>query len=262
MNTVSLRHNRILALLQDTGSVRVDELAAQLKVSEVSVRKDLATLERQGKLIRRLGGAVANLSLPQSAPATGVNTPSSVTPNKARAAIAEAAAQLVSPGSRLIIDSGQTTQALLHYISGLPGLVIMTNALTTANLVLGMPNSPTLLMPGGTWDRQSQSFQGQQAEHTLGQYDFDFMFVGADGIDARRGTTTFNELTGLSQAMAKTAQHVVLMAETKKVGRRLPNLELSWRDIQTFIADGQLPAATIQQIQSFGVDVIRAGEGE
>lgn len=242
--------------------MRVAELALQLNVSEVSVRKDLAALERQGKLIRRLGGALANLSPRQSAPAASPNTSSEVTANNAKAAIARAAAQLVSPGSRLIIDSGQTTQTLLHYISDLPGLVIMTNALTTANLVLAMPNSPTLLMPGGTWDRQSHSFQGHQAENMLRQYDFDFMFVGADGIDAERGTTTFNELTGLSQAMAETAQHVVLMAEAKKVGRRLPNLELSWRDIQTFIADGQLSAATIQQIQSFGVDVIRAGKGE
>jgi DeoR/GlpR family transcriptional regulator of sugar metabolism len=53
-------------------------------------------------------------------------------------------------------------------------------------------------MTGGTWDPHSESFQGQVAEQVLRSYDFDQLFVGADGIDLERGTTTFNELVGLS----------------------------------------------------------------
>ena len=63
-------------------------------------------------------------------------------------------------------------------------------------------------MTGGTWDPHSESFQGQIAEQVLRSYDFDQLFIGADGIDLARGTTTFNELVGLSRVMADVAREV------------------------------------------------------
>ncbi|TMO46844.1 XRE family transcriptional regulator, partial [Pseudoalteromonas ruthenica] len=71
-------------------------------------------------------------------------------------------------------------------------LVVMTNAINVANRLLSLENEPTLLMTGGTWDPHSESFQGQVAENVLRSYDFDQLFIGADGIDIDRGTTTFN----------------------------------------------------------------------
>ena len=56
----------------------------------------------------------------------------------------------------------------------------------------------------------------------LRSYDFDQLFIGADGIDLERGTTTFNELLGLSRVMAEVAREVIVMAEADKVGRRFP----------------------------------------
>ena len=65
---------------------------------------------------------------------------------------------------------------------------------------MNLENEPTLLMTGGTWDPHSESFQGQVAEQVLRSPNFDQLFIGADGIDLERGTTTFNELTGLKQS--------------------------------------------------------------
>ncbi len=134
----------------------------------------------------------------------------------------------------------------------------MTNSLQVANAIRELEHEPTLLMTGGTWDTHSESFQGQVAEQTLRAYDFDQLFVGADGIDVTRGTTTFNEMTGLTRVMAEVAREVVVMIESDKIGRRIPNLELAWSNIDTLITDNQLDDDLKRAIEQTGTDVICA----
>ena len=54
--------------------------------------------------------------------------------------------------------------------------------------------------------------------------------IGADGIDLERGTTTFNELVRLSQVMAEVSREVIVMVESQKIGRKMPNVELTWQE--------------------------------
>ena len=92
----------------------------------------------------------------------------------------------------------------------------------------------------------------------LRSYDFDQLFIGADGIDLARGTTTFNELLGLSRVMAEVAREVIVMVEADKIGRKIPNLELPWSSIHTLITDERLPAEAREQIAARGVNLICA----
>jgi DeoR/GlpR family transcriptional regulator of sugar metabolism len=136
----------------------------------------------------------------------------------------------------------------------------MTNSLQVANHLLDMENEPTLLMTGGTWDNQSHSFQGQQAEAMLQGYNFDQAFLGASGIDVERGSTTFNELTNLSRSMAEVAQQVIVLAESEKLERKIPNLELGWSDIDIFITDDGISQADKARIEAQQVQVIVVSE--
>jgi DeoR/GlpR family transcriptional regulator of sugar metabolism len=113
-------------------------------------------------------------------------------------------------------------------------------------------------MTGGTWDTQSHSFQGKMAGMILQEYNFDQAFIGAAGLDCEKGTTTFNELTQLSQVMAKVSNQVIVMAESEKFQRKIPNVELPWEMISVLVIDEQIPAATKQQIEQQGVKVICA----
>ncbi len=139
-----------------------------------------------------------------------------------------------------------------------PGLVVMTNSLNVANALRELEHEPALLMTGGTWDPHSESFQGQVAEQVLRSYDFDQLFIGADGIDLERGTTTFNELLDLSRVMAEVAREVIVLAESDKIGRRIPNLELPWSSIHTLITDERLADEARDRIQARGVRLICA----
>ncbi len=113
-------------------------------------------------------------------------------------------------------------------------------------------------MTGGTWDGRSESFQGQLAEQVLKHYDFDQLFIGADGIDADRGTTTYNELYSLSRVMAEVAREVVVMAESSKVLRKIHNLELPWSLVNVLVTDDGIEETTKQKIEAQGVEVLCA----
>jgi DeoR/GlpR family transcriptional regulator of sugar metabolism len=248
-NTQQRRHNIILDL-NEHGEVSVDTLAKQFDTSEVTIRKDLAALESSGLLLRRYGGAVA---LPRE-----ITEARREDFSEQKRLIAKQASLLIRDHNRIIIDSGQTTSALVGELANKKGLVIMTNALSIANEVHALENEPTLLMTGGTWDATSEAFQGQIAEQVLRSYDFDQLFIGADGIDIDRGTTTFNELIGLSRVMAEVAREVIVMVESAKITKKIPNLELNWQQIQTVITDDGLSDEMRIALTEQGVKLIIA----
>ncbi|WP_394171805.1 DeoR/GlpR family DNA-binding transcription regulator [Thalassotalea litorea] len=249
-NTQQRRHV-ILSHLAQQGEVSVDQLAIQFQTSEVTIRKDLAALENSGLLLRRYGGAVP---LPQEI----IQAENNEQVSKRKLSIAREAARHVKDHNRIIIDSGRTTAAIVPELRHKHGLVVMTNSLSIANQIHELENEPTLLMTGGTWDARSEAFQGKVAELVLRSYDFDQLFIGADGIDLDRGTTTFNELIGLSQVMSEVAREVIVVVESEKIGRRIPNQELPWSSVDTLITDSQLSKPLKQQIEAHQVKVVCA----
>ena len=247
-NTKQRRHT-IMQLLQEQGELSVEQLVQLFDISEVTIRKDLSALETNGFLLRKYGGAIL---MPKEIMDENENDELT----KRKFVIAKAAAERIRDHNRIIVDSGSTTAALIKQLNLKQGLVVMTNSLSVATELRALENEPTLLMTGGTWDTHSESFQGKVAEQVLRSYDFDQLFIGADGIDLARGSTTFNELVGLSQVMAEVSREVVVMVESQKIGRKMPNLELTWQQIDVLITDTGLSEQDKQAILAHGVEVI------
>ena len=247
-NTKQRRHT-IMQLLQEQGEVSVEQLVQLFDISEVTIRKDLSALETNGFLLRKYGGAILM-------PKEIIDENENDELTKRKFVIAKAAAERIRDHNRIIVDSGSTTATLIKQLNLKQGLVVMTNSLSVATELRALENEPTLLMTGGTWDTRSESFQGKVAEQVLRSYDFDQLFIGADGIDLARGSTTFNELVGLSQVMAEVSREVVVMVESQKIGRKMPNLELTWQQIDVLITDTGLSEQDKQVILAHGVEVI------
>lgn len=247
-NTKQRRHT-IMQLLQEQCEVSVEQLVQLFDISEVTIRKDLSALETNGFLLRKYGGAILM-------PKEIIDENENDELTKRKFVIAKAAAERIRDHNRIIVDSGSTTAALIKQLNLKQGLVVMTNSLSVATELRALENEPTLLMTGGTWDTRSESFQGKVAEQVLRSYDFDQLFIGADGIDLARGSTTFNELVGLSQVMAEVSREVVVMVESQKIGRKMPNLELTWQQIDVLITDTGLSEQDKQAILAHGVEVI------
>ena len=247
-NTKQRRHT-IMQLLQEQGEVSVEQLVQLFDISEVTIRKDLSALETSGFLLRKYGGAILM-------PKEIIDENENDELTKRKFVIAKAAAERIRDHNRIIVDSGSTTATLIKQLNLKQGLVVMTNSLSVATELRALENEPTLLMTGGTWDTRSESFQGKVAEQVLRSYDFDQLFIGADGIDLARGSTTFNELVGLRQVMAEVSREVVVMVESQKIGRKMPNLELTWQQIDVLITDTGLSEQDKQAILAHGVEVI------
>lgn len=243
------RRGEIITLLVDKGELSVDFLSQYFSTSEVTIRKDLAELEANGLLLRRHGGAIP-------IPRELVVSRDEADDNDVKSQLAALAASLIRDHNRIVIDSGSTTSRLLPLLQQKQGLVVMTNSLDVANRLRELENEPTILMTGGTWDTASESFQGQLAEQMLKQYDFDQLFIGADGIDVDRGTTTYNELYQLSRVMAEVAREVIVMMESSKFNRRIHNLELPWSNVDVLITDDEISAHDKQKIEEHNVTVL------
>ncbi len=109
-------------------------MALKFETSEVTIRKDLAALEKTGLLLRRYGGAVV---VPQEMTQT-LSEP----PSRNKLAIAQAAADLIKDHNRIIIDCGSTTLGLIPELNDKRGLVVMTNSLQLANAIHELENEP------------------------------------------------------------------------------------------------------------------------
>ena len=147
---------------------------------------------------------------------------------------------------------------MVEHLNQPKNLVVMTNALSVANQLVAFKNEPTVLMTGGTWDPRSQSFQGKMAGTMVQAYNFDLAFVGAAGLDIARGTTTYNEMTQLSQAMANAASKVIVVAESAKLRNKMPNVELAWQQVAVLVTDTGLSEEAEKQLSEYGVTVLTA----
>jgi DeoR/GlpR family transcriptional regulator of sugar metabolism len=202
------RHRAILDALQAARQVEVGDLSERLGVSGMTIRRDLAELDRAGQLDRVHGGAV-----PRRAPAFGARA-TAMPAEKAR--IARAVAELVPSGAAVGIDSGTTCHAVATALAGRSELTVVTNSLHVAAelqgsgsrvLVLGGQLTPelTLVGPGAT----------MPAVH------LDLVVLGCGGIAPDRGVTYFDPAeVEVRRSLVAAADRVVLAADRTKVGRK------------------------------------------
>ena len=181
------RHNWILDALAEAGAVSVAEIAAQLGVSEMTIRRDLTELEREGRLARTHGGAVSteNTVPPDTAPgASNFNEPAF----QARLAknalskrlIAEAAASVAAGSRAIALDVGTTTFLLSRLLAGQQHLKFFTNSLRNA-LVLG-EGLGEVYLPGGRMRNDELSISNPGAVAQFEALWFDIAFVGVSGL--------------------------------------------------------------------------------
>lgn len=241
MNTYD-RRNKIINLVNENGSVLVSELSNSFGVSEVTIRSDLGLLEQKRALSRFHGGASKRSeepSPPQVQHDEMVLEERYLQASDPKKRIAQAAASMVKPGDTVILDSGSTTMLLAEELLKCGGITVITNNLPAAFVLSENPDI-TLVVCGGTLRHKTRSLHGNITEYALQGIVANLMFVGADGLDASTGITTFNEGYSISAIMAGVAQRVIAVTDSSKFGRRGYNLVLPMEKIDTIITDSGL----------------------
>lgn len=248
------RRRHILAILDRTGRVTVDELVGELDVSAVTARADLDALGQLGALVRSHGGAV-KLEGPE------VDYPiafKKMLHQLDKERIGQAAAQLILPNQTIILDSGTTTAEVARHlkISKIRPVTIITNGL---NIALELSNAAdiTVLLLGGMLRPASLSSVGPQAEQMLQQLNADQLFMGVDGLDPEVGLSTPDVFEAqLDTLMMKMAKSVTVVADSSKFGRRSLSVIGNMNSIDRLITDIDASAEMIAAVRHRGVEVL------
>lgn len=208
------RHAAILARLGVQRTVRVAELAENLGVSEMTIRRDIDGLDAAGALRKVHGGAASHTALSALEPGFGANADQRT---GAKETIAAAAAALIQPGMTLALTGGTTTYRLIEHLSG--PLTVLTNSLPAAEkLHRNAPPGVTVLLTGGERS-PSEALVGPIATSTVRSFNVDLCFMGAHGVDAQAGITTPNLAEAdTNRAFAEQCGRLVILADSTKFG--------------------------------------------
>lgn len=248
------RFGLILDRLAQRGTVGVPELAAELRVSQASIRRDLHELENQQLLTRTHGGAVASgvlYELPMRYRGGRQQ--------EAKRLIAQRAAALISDGVQSVgLSGGTTTTEVARALATRSGLKIVTNALNIAS-ELAVRANITLVVSGGNARSESYELVGPIAERTLSGLNLDVVFLGVDGISVSGGLTTHHEIEAqTNKVMLTRAQRVIVVADGSKVGRRAFARIAEVAEITDFVTDSSADADELERIEKSGVAVHQA----
>jgi DeoR/GlpR family transcriptional regulator of sugar metabolism len=208
------RQQRILELVQTAGGARVSDLVDLLGVSDMTVRRDISTLARKGKVARVHGGATALVGRSSEEP--GFATKFRLQKAE-KAAIARAAVGLVEPGDSVAISGGTTTYAVAVELLAIPDLTVVTNSVPVGELLHTSGRTDlTVILTGGT-RTPSDSLVGPIAVASLSSLHVDWTFLGVHGIDERAGLTTPNLVEAEThRAMVRSARRVAVVADSSK----------------------------------------------
>lgn len=213
---VRKRQETILQLIADQGVVTVSELCDILGVSDMTVRRDLSSLESANLLQRIHGGAVSVRGRSYEPPLLSRFQESEVV----KQAIGMHAASLVEEGDSIALDVGTTTLEMSRYLTTLRDITVVTASLPIANVLVDQPNI-RLILTGGILRREEQSLIGAIAEHTFTNYFVDKAFIGIGGVDLDVGLTEYNvEDAKIKSHMIQSSQRRYLLADSSKFGRR------------------------------------------
>ena len=246
------RMREVLSLLRGRGEVDSEVLRAALRVSAATLRRDLSELEEQGLLVRTHGGA-------RALDPSGSEIPVRLRDHRTIAIkrrIAQHAAALVPPGPQAVaLTGGVTTSEVARSLKGRPQMTIVTNSLTIA-ADCAVDAHMKVIVTGGLVRANSLEAVGPMSEHAFQVINVGTAVLGADGMSAEVGATTFDEAEArTAMAMAASAQQVVVAVDGSKIGRVTLAKMVTLDEIDHVVTDSTADPTQLERILAAGVRV-------
>ena len=212
------RRQQLTRLVEARGFLRVTDAAAELGVSDVTIRGDLSALERRGALVRVHGGAMPVAAFREQSLETTLDRDAA-----AKAAIGRRAARLLASGQAIYVDAGSTAMALARAIverRDLHDLVVVTSGLTIALALEPAVPRITVIVTGGTLRPLQHSLVNPFAAPMIASLRLDAAFIGCNGIHPVDGVTNLNLPDAEVKRLAMGAsRRSILLADASKLGR-------------------------------------------
>ncbi len=246
------RQRALVDLLEQKRRLSNGELEKALRVSPATLRRDLAELEAERKLIRFHGGA-AHPAYLTGEPSLEEKSQSS---RAEKQAIAAAAAALVEPRATIFLDAGTTCLEIGRALIGRQDLTIIANSIAFAQLA--REGAARVICLGGEVRGVTAALVGPLALAWVSQLNASLAFIGASGLGADGPSTTELSEAAIKQEMIARARTAVLVADAAKWAAPSVVRVAAWPAFSHFVTDARLPRAAADEISRLGPRVVRA----
>ncbi len=247
------RWQKILEIIQNFGKADVNELARELVVSEMTIRRDLSAMMQQGLIERTHGGAVLpkEHSLLQMPILLRLYEQ-----NDEKKAIAGAVARMIKHNEKIYIAAGTTAYWVAKAIKNRSDLTVVTNSLPVANL-LALSKDMEVIVVGGYLRRNEYSLVGPFAESMVHDLRLDKVIMGIGGIHPDYGlTNAYPQEMMMDRAYLSMSDNIVVVADHTKIGRvatsRTADITAAHQIVTTHLA----PLDIVERIRKQGVEVV------
>jgi DeoR family transcriptional regulator, fructose operon transcriptional repressor len=241
------RKQIIIEKLEAFDALEVPEIALILGVSEITVRRDLNTLEKEGLIVRTHGGAMkANqlqiqINFNRKTAQNGIQ----------KEEICKKAANLVNDGETVFLDCGSTVFKLCKFLKD-KKIRVVTNSLPIVNALLGTKVSINFI--GGEIDADRQATHGIAAVEHIKKYKADKAFIGVDGISLENGLSAHSEKEAeIALALMHNASDVYFLCDGSKFENDKYYKFASLKIIKNLITDSQASQIIIDKYTKKGL---------
>ena len=250
--THELRKKAILQMLDKNEIISVKDIINKCKVSEITARRDLISLEQKGIIKRTHGGAILTSGLPELFRFD----------NKAKEhmvqkiGICKLAATLIEENDTIYMDCGTTVFFLTRFIKRFKNLRIITNSLPVVSELILCPQIKIYLI-GGELDNDRKALYGSMTENLIGRYKADKAFIGAGGISLENGLSSVDEKeASITIKMAEAAKKVFLLCDSSKIENDSYFTYSSVSVLTILITDDGISQEHLNMLKGKGINVL------
>ncbi|TMF48208.1 MAG: DeoR/GlpR transcriptional regulator [Chloroflexi bacterium] len=252
----SERRRLILERVAELQSIEAQALADELRVSAMTIRRDIKRLEQDGFLRQTYGGATVHIT---KSVELGFNSRALQYAAQKRL-IGAIAAQMIEPGQTLFLGEGTTTSQFAQFLPPHPHLQVITASLSHASLLAS--RNIRVIVLGGKLHADELTMTGPIAEATLNRFYADVCILGAAGFDLQVGVTELDyEVASLHRLMMERSRRVIVLADHSKLGFRSPAVVAPVSMVTTLVTDEAAAQEMLDQLQACGMQVTLAGKG-
>ncbi|MBD1566184.1 DeoR/GlpR family DNA-binding transcription regulator [Vibrio sp. S12_S33] len=245
------RQQRILSSLQKKKVVSISELVTELNVSHMTIRRDIAKLEKLRSIISVSGG-VTLIEPIRSEPSHDIKSNQHRTE---KLNIARYAAELISDNATVYLDAGTTTLEIAHKIAHRDDLLVITNDFVITAFMIEH-STCQLFHTGGKLDRLNRSSVGEKTAKFLADFNIDQAFISTSSWDIRGISTPNEDKVVVKQSITKSSKKNYLVSDSSKFGKIAPFFATDIKCFDQIITDSHFPLSCVEELAQQGVDVI------
>jgi DeoR/GlpR family transcriptional regulator of sugar metabolism len=243
------RKEMLLERLHRDGRLVAKEIAAELGLSEDSIRRDLRELDAAGLAVRVYGGA-----LPASPAVVDYGRRGAVSP-ASKERVARAAAALIEPGATVILDGGTTTLAVVAALPLERPCTVITHSPTIAAALLD--HAADVFLIGGQLFKHSAVACGAAAMEAAQRISADLFLLGVTGVHPVEGLTTGDaEEAAMKRTLAGRAADTYVLASREKIGAASAFAVLPLADVAGVVTDAPTDDPTVRELRERGVEIV------